>query len=184
MVSPLTPLGLVTLLSGSRFVASLLLLTLVLRQHSITLGTGIVIYIYLSDVVDGFLARRWKVTSVFGYLLDGLADRSSYLALLLCALVMMGAPVEAVFLLVMRDLVLYGYRSLDQGWYQRGSGQRVLTKGYAFGMKLVLGLYWLVLVVGEAEVEMPSLVIDVLHAALWFQVAFSYATLWLMLRGR
>ena len=38
--------------------------------------TGIVgIFVYLTDFIDGFLARKWHVSTFFGAFLDGMADK-------------------------------------------------------------------------------------------------------------
>jgi CDP-diacylglycerol--glycerol-3-phosphate 3-phosphatidyltransferase len=48
-------------------------------------ATGLFIFAAITDFVDGYLARRWKVTSTFGALMDPLADK----LLVMAALVML-----------------------------------------------------------------------------------------------
>lgn len=75
----------------------------------------------VSDVLDGFLARRWHLTSRMGALMDAVADKSFQFASLL-TITVIGPPlfsrlpvwlVGAVFL---RDLVLLvGWLTLRRG---------------------------------------------------------------------
>lgn len=48
-------------------------------------AVGLFIFAAITDFVDGYLARRWKVTSTFGALIDPLADK----LLVMTALVML-----------------------------------------------------------------------------------------------
>ena len=69
----------------------------------------------LSDGLDGFIARRWHVTSGFGAWLDPAADK---LLMLLCftALLWVGAtPFWLVALVVARDAAIAAGWLLDQG---------------------------------------------------------------------
>jgi len=90
------------LLSGLRLLAAPFTAWLILEGHdsaalAVFAGAG------LSDGLDGYIARRWRVTSRFGAGLDPAADR---LLMLLCfaALVVVGAtPIWLVALIVARD---------------------------------------------------------------------------------
>ena len=67
----------------------------------------------LTDQVDGYLARRWRVESRFGVVADPLADR----LMIGTAVVLMAAtgrlPVAAAVIILARDLALVvGYRLL------------------------------------------------------------------------
>jgi len=48
-------------------------------------AVGLFVFAAITDFVDGYLARRWKVTSTFGALIDPLADK----LLVMAALVML-----------------------------------------------------------------------------------------------
>lgn len=67
-----------------------------------------------SDVLDGYVARKTKTTSPFGALADPLADK----ILIACALIAfvgmkeVKLPAWAVFLIIAREFVIMGLRSL------------------------------------------------------------------------
>jgi CDP-diacylglycerol--glycerol-3-phosphate 3-phosphatidyltransferase len=66
----------------------------------------------LTDLLDGYLARRWKQVTTLGKLLDPLADK-----LLICgalvSLVELGlAPAWMTFLILAREMAITGLRSL------------------------------------------------------------------------
>ncbi len=73
----------------------------------------------LTDQVDGYLARRWKVESRFGKVADPLADR----LMIGTAVVLMWAtgriPLAAALILLTRDLALVlGYKLLAPGGFE------------------------------------------------------------------
>jgi cardiolipin synthase len=90
------------LLSALRLLAAPFAAWLILNSHDtaallVFAGAG------LSDGLDGFIARRWQVTSGFGAWLDPAADK---LLMLLCltSLYMIGAtPLWLLALVVLRD---------------------------------------------------------------------------------
>jgi cardiolipin synthase len=93
------------LLSASRLLAAPFAAWLIVQGHDIAAllvfaGAG------ASDGLDGFIARRWGVTSAFGAWLDPAADK---LLMLLCfgALFFIGmTPLWLVALVVARDLAI------------------------------------------------------------------------------
>jgi CDP-diacylglycerol--glycerol-3-phosphate 3-phosphatidyltransferase len=73
----------------------------------------------LTDQVDGYLARRWRVESAFGKVADPLADR----LMIGTAVILMWAtgriPLVAALVVVGRDLLLVvGYRLLSPSGYE------------------------------------------------------------------
>jgi CDP-diacylglycerol--glycerol-3-phosphate 3-phosphatidyltransferase len=73
----------------------------------------------VTDQLDGYLARRWRVESAFGKVADPLADR----LMIGTAVVLMWAtgriPVAAALVILARDLVLIvGYKLLAPSGYQ------------------------------------------------------------------
>jgi len=77
-------------------------------------AVGLLLASALSDILDGYLARRWKVESAFGRLFDPLADKlTQFTALVLLSMADGDAftPVPVLFVAVIlaRDLFLvYG----------------------------------------------------------------------------
>jgi cardiolipin synthase len=92
-------------LSALRLLAAPLAALLILSSHD-TAALLVFAAAGASDGLDGFIARRWGVTSDFGAWLDPAADK---LLMLLCfaALLVIGvAPLWLVALVVARDLAI------------------------------------------------------------------------------
>ena len=72
----------------------------------------------ITDQVDGFLARRWRVESEFGKVADPLADRLMIDAAVLLLVLQHGRLPWVALLIPVRDLVLVlGYRLVvDRGY--------------------------------------------------------------------
>ncbi len=63
-----------------------------------------------TDFLDGFLARRFKITSVFGEVFDPLADKMLILACFIGLLIANKASPWAVFLIFSREFFITGLR--------------------------------------------------------------------------
>src|SRR5919198_1892247 len=72
----------------------------------------------VTDQIDGFLARRWRVESEFGKLADPLADRLMIDAAVILLVVDDRLPWEALAVILARDgLLLAGYKLVaDKGY--------------------------------------------------------------------
>lgn len=66
----------------------------------------------LTDFFDGYIARKYNLISNFGKFLDPLADKLLVNSALLCFLIVPGNPVPfwAVFIIIMRDFIINGFR--------------------------------------------------------------------------
>lgn len=97
---------------------------------------GVLVAIGLSDVLDGWLARRLEVTTGAGALLDATADKLAQLTILAFFVVdrapaFASIPLPYVALLVLRDLVLvsgslllrrrHGQVAAEHRWHGRAS---------------------------------------------------------------
>lgn len=65
-----------------------------------------------TDAVDGWLARRWGVETSFGKFLDPLADKLIVMAALVMMIPMGRVPAWAVLLILARDVIVSGLRSI------------------------------------------------------------------------
>lgn len=174
----------VNCISGIRLAGGPVFIFLFVDRSPSHAAAGILLLILLivSDLVDGALARHWRVTSSFGYVLDGVADRSTYIALIV-ALTSLGAlsPLLA-FALLFRDVGLYAARSLFRNWWEanRPFRTRVRITAAAFyaligGMAIVVctaKLRWL-----ELQDPAAAAVMRDLKVGLWMFVLWSYALL-------
>ncbi len=66
----------------------------------------------VTDFIDGWLARKWEVVTVLGKFLDPLADKLIVMAALIMLIPQGRVPAWAVFLLLAREMVVTGLRSI------------------------------------------------------------------------
>jgi len=66
----------------------------------------------VTDFIDGWLARRWGVVTVLGKFLDPLADKLIVMAALIMLIPHGRVPAWAVFLLLAREVIITGLRSI------------------------------------------------------------------------
>jgi CDP-diacylglycerol--glycerol-3-phosphate 3-phosphatidyltransferase len=65
-----------------------------------------------TDFIDGWLARKWGVVTVLGKFLDPLADKLIVMAALVMLIPHDRVPAWAVFLLLAREVIITGLRSI------------------------------------------------------------------------
>lgn len=66
----------------------------------------------VTDFIDGWLARKWGVVTVLGKFLDPLADKLIVMAALIMLIPFGRVPAWAVFLLLAREIIVTGLRSI------------------------------------------------------------------------
>lgn len=66
----------------------------------------------ITDWLDGWLARRWQVVTILGKFLDPLADKLIVMAALIMLIPLERVPAWAVFLILARELIVTGLRSI------------------------------------------------------------------------
>lgn len=103
------------LLTGYRFVVIIPLL-LCLRPDT-TPAVGMAAFILfvsaaLTDLADGYLARKFRAESVLGKLLDPLADKVLVTAALIMLIPLGRVPAWVCFLILAREMVITGLRSV------------------------------------------------------------------------
>ena len=103
----------------------------------------------LTDQLDGYLARRWRVESKFGKVADPLADRLMIGTAAILMLATGRIPVVAALVILARDVALVlGYRALSPGGYDlevTGLGKtatRVLYASLGFVLVTAEGTTW------------------------------------------
>ena len=103
-------------------------------------GLGLILLALLTDVLDGQLARRLHVESKDGYLLDGLGDRSIYIALILVFHSTHEIFGIVAWLLILREVGIYAIRVIEVEWSLRLKGTRTLSLAHALFLRLWFGL--------------------------------------------
>lgn len=66
----------------------------------------------MTDWLDGWLARKWQVVTILGKFLDPLADKLIVMAALIMIIPLGRVPAWAVFLILAREMVVTGLRSI------------------------------------------------------------------------
>lgn len=66
----------------------------------------------ITDFLDGYLARKWQEITVLGKFLDPLADKLIVMAALIMLIPHGRVPAWAVFVLLAREMVITGLRSI------------------------------------------------------------------------
>lgn len=108
------PLNLPNLLTLGRIACIPLLLALLFFEGKGVSFCAAVIFSLaaITDWLDGYLARKWQVVTVLGKFLDPLADKLIVMAALIMLIPLQRVPAWAVFLVLAREIVITGLRSI------------------------------------------------------------------------
>lgn len=74
-----------------------------------TLIIVLVLCMYLSDLLDGYLARKLNQVSELGKIIDPLADKISVIVISIVLLYLNKIPFWFVAIVVLRDLLIFGF---------------------------------------------------------------------------
>ncbi len=102
------------ILSVSRLVATVLVFILVLvnQPWAFLVATLLFLLASITDLLDGYLARRMHIVSSLGVFLDLTADKV-FVSAILVALVQIGlVPAWIVFIIITREFLVTGLRSI------------------------------------------------------------------------
>lgn len=102
--------GMVSVATGFRLVAAPVVVALVLGGLY-PAALGLFLAGALSDFLDGYLARRWRVTTATGGLLDTTADKLLVAAALIALVAAGRASPWVAFIIVGREILILGLRS-------------------------------------------------------------------------
>lgn len=104
------------LLALARIVLTPVVMTFVLLSDQIDHAFGIALAIFvpaaLTDFADGYLARRWKLTTIFGAFLDSVADKVLVVGSLLVLIEVGRAWSWAAFIIICREIAVMGLRAV------------------------------------------------------------------------
>lgn len=102
------------LLSFSRILATVVIFILILvnQPWAFLVATVIFFLASITDLLDGYLARKYSLVSSIGIFLDLTADKV-FVSAILVALVQLGlVPAWAVFIIITREFVVTGLRTI------------------------------------------------------------------------
>jgi CDP-diacylglycerol--glycerol-3-phosphate 3-phosphatidyltransferase len=104
------------LLAYIRIVLTPLVMAFVLLSDSIDHAFGIAATLFvvaaLTDMADGYLARRWEITTTLGAFLDSVADKVLVVGSLLVLIEVGRAWSWAAFIIIVRELAIMGLRGV------------------------------------------------------------------------
>ena len=179
--------SLVTIISASRLPISAIFLALALdpSEKLKKLSLVVLLILLVTDIVDGLLARRWDVTSDFGYILDGVADRASYLASLLILNATVDLSILVVYIVILRDILLYALRALHPTWSQSIPESRINAKINAVMLRLLLafGFFSFYSTIWNVNVHFLPTHKDLLLAWNIGWVSYAFLAYWLLWRS-
>jgi CDP-diacylglycerol---glycerol-3-phosphate 3-phosphatidyltransferase len=101
-------------LSASRLLATVLIFILVLvnQPWAFLIATLLFVLASVTDFLDGYLARRFKVVSNIGIFLDLTADKVFVVAIMIAMVQIALVPGWIVFIVVTREFLVTGLRSV------------------------------------------------------------------------
>ncbi len=97
-------------ITSTRIILSLPLLICLLSKNN-AIACLILLIAAITDFLDGYLARKYKLESVTGAILDPLADKIIILTALLCISKHEIIPMWAMWLIMIRELMVSFWRS-------------------------------------------------------------------------
>ena len=110
------PLNVPNILALTRVALTPVVMAFVLLSEQIDHAFGIALAVFvpaaLTDFADGYLARRWKLTTVFGAFLDSVADKVLVIGSLLVLIEVDRAWSWAAFIIITREVVVMGLRAV------------------------------------------------------------------------
>lgn len=130
-------------LSRVPIAVAILLLSADPQLGSVLMIIALSLLAMMTDWADGFLARKWGLSSPLGYVLDAMGDRAIHLALVLVILVW--HPIHPVFawLLIFRDICIYAVRLLSSDWLPKSRQLQWISRSHATLVRVWLGSYLL-----------------------------------------
>ncbi|MBP0990864.1 MAG: CDP-diacylglycerol--glycerol-3-phosphate 3-phosphatidyltransferase [Oscillospiraceae bacterium] len=95
-------------------IAAMLIETL---PHHFIIALVLFIAAFVTDTLDGKIARKYNLITDFGKMMDPLADKMLTISVLICFLDLKVAPCIAVVLIIMRELIVTSLRmiALEKG---------------------------------------------------------------------
>ena len=121
----------------------------------------------MSDVADGFIARRYHFESDFGRILDPLVDRAFYMTILITLLVCGTLPWWAVVPIFVRDAAMVIGGAALLRW--RGERPRVMLKGKLSNLILISGIQLFII-----DVRTVAWVVYAVGAVMYLYAGASY----------
>jgi CDP-diacylglycerol--glycerol-3-phosphate 3-phosphatidyltransferase len=82
------------------------------NRSMVLAATVLAVFASITDLLDGYLARRWDITTLLGAFLDTTADKLLVSGLLVALVAVGRASVWVAFIMIARELIVMGLRGL------------------------------------------------------------------------
>jgi len=163
------------ILSLSRLVLLPVFFYAIARPHLYGLAAFLVAYSIVSDLLDGYLARRFGQVSDWGRLLDPLADKVTIAAGLLFCYFERGLPFWVLLAIVGRDLLILLLAPLVAHRVGRLPRSNLPGRLAALSFAILAAVYILKIEMLQAPLTIVSLVLLVLSTTVYTRRLFAYA---------
>jgi phosphatidylglycerophosphate synthase len=141
------------------------------------LALAIAFFALVTDLVDGYLARHWRVASEVGYFIDGLSDKVFYVAIILVATREQFTSLTLAWLLIVREVVLYALRSIDPGRMRNIEHLKPFSRLYALFLRLYFVGFVVVGGIAVFKIGVPPRLDQYLAILAFVAVALGYISL-------
>ncbi len=97
----------------------------------------------LTDTLDGYLARKWNMITVFGKFMDPLADKLLVSSALICLVSLQRIPTWIVIVIIAREFIISGFRLVAA---EKGT---VISAGWWGKVKTAVSMVMVIVLVFE-----------------------------------
>lgn len=132
-----------------------------------TVALAVFLIAGLTDLLDGYLARRWKQVTTVGTLLDPIADKLLISAALIALVQVRAVPAWMVIVVVGREFAVTGLRSIAAA---EGFTIQASELGKSKMVSQILAVALLILGIQHEALRWPAL------AMMWLMVGFALAS--------
>ena len=130
------------------------------------------ISISITDYLDGFLARKMKVETKFGEMLDPIADKILIICVLIALLInqtINGLSIIPAYLIISREIFISGLRE----FYSSNSSSK-LKVSYLGKIKTAIQMLSLIILISSQIIELNNLyIISIGILLLWISMIFT-----------
>jgi len=125
-------------------------------KNNIIYAIAVFVVAGITDVIDGYIARKYNVVTKFGMLLDPLADKLMILTVLFCFYIKGVIPLIVILIILLKEIfMIFGAAILykkNRTTIQSNSFGKIATAMFYIGViliafKLFIGYYILILAV-------------------------------------
>ena len=117
---------------------------------------ALVLCMYLSDLLDGYIARKYSLVSEFGKVIDPLADKLAVISMSICLLIIGKLPLWFIVVVVLRDVLILAF-----GIYL--SNKKSIRLMSNFPGKLAVFSIGLILLLAVIDKDIPGLLMTGLY---------------------